>query len=357
MARKSKGRGTAAAFGMLLLLAGLVGGGVLFALSIRRPTQAVEGFARAPVGCTTTLDFTETGVFFVFEDVGPPVEIPEGGCEPTADPSRSFAFEMSGPDGPVVPRADGSLSYDTGDYIGASVARIEVEVPGEYEIVVVGDDPSAAAAIGRDPDDGVEDLRQRAILVAIIGGVLGLLLLILAGRRSKKAAAFLTPDGPGWDLRDASKDTIPAPDISHLAQRPVNPHAPFEQVSIAPDLDEVDAMLAQAARPEPASPWAPPAVGDAAPTAAISALPDAADSPAEVVPEPASAVAAVAAEVVPEPEAEVAVVAEVVAEPPSDGAEAVDQSESAPQPETEQTRPSPDGAGTGSVWDTPPDEV
>jgi len=273
MARKSKGRGTAAAFGLLLLFAGVVGGAVLFAMSVRRPTQAVEGFARAPVGCTTTLEFTDTGVFYVFEDVGPAVEISAGGCQATADPSRTFAFEMSGPDGPVVPRADQSLSYDEGDYVGTSVASVRIDAPGEYEIVVVGEDPAAVAAIGRDPQDGVDELRQRAIAVAAIGIVLGALLLILAGRRSKKAAAFLAPDGPGWSKREDSPVSIPAPDITQLAQQPVNPHAPSEQVTIAPGLDQVDAMLAQPAQPEPTSPWGPPAVGGNAAHAAPDAPP------------------------------------------------------------------------------------
>lgn len=272
MAIQSKGRGTAAAFGLLLLVAGLVGGGLLYAESVRRPTQVVEGFARAPVGCTTTLEFTDTGVFYVFEDVGPAIEIAEGDCEPTADPTRSFAFEISGPNGPVVPRSDNSLSYDVADYVGVSVARVEIEVAGQYELVVVGDDPSAVAAVGRDPDEDVDELRQRAIIVAIVGTVLGLLLLLLAGRRSKKAAKYVAPDGPGWSLRAPPQDKIPEAEGALDTQRPVNPHAPAEQVAIAPGLDEVDAMLEQAAVPKSASPWAPPTIGQAAPVA--DPLPD-----------------------------------------------------------------------------------
>lgn len=253
MARKSKGRGTAAAFGLLFLFAGLVGGGVLFVLSQRRPAQAVDGFARAPIGCTTTLDFTETGVFYVFEELAGVSEVPDGGCQPTADPTQAFAFQLRGPDGPVVPRADVTVSYDTGDQVGSSVARIEIVTAGEYEIVVVGDDPAVVAAIGRDPDDGVDLLRRRSVIVAVVGVVLGALLLVLAGRRSKKAAEFLPPAGPGWGPQPTPADPAGVPTDTRSGQVPVNPHTPPEPVAIAPTLDELAEIAAR-----PPSPWAPP---------------------------------------------------------------------------------------------------
>ena len=67
---RSRGRGTAAAFGFILLFAGLIGGGVLYVRSLMWHDDAVEAFARAGVGCTTTLQFTETGTFYVFEETG-----------------------------------------------------------------------------------------------------------------------------------------------------------------------------------------------------------------------------------------------------------------------------------------------
>jgi len=263
MARKSKGRGTAATFGLLLLFGGLIGGGVLYALSVRRPAEAVAGFARAPVGCETTLDFTETGTFYVFHDLGGVIDVPVGGCQPTADPTKTFGFELRGLDGPVVPRADLSLSYDTDDHLGHSVARIEITTVGRYQIEVVGDDPAVVAAIGRDPEDGVADLRLRAIMVAVIGVVLGALLLVLAGRRSSKAAQFLAPDGPGWGPGQRAM-TLEIPDEPRVARVPVNPHLPDEQVAIAPQLSELDALMARRSPPAPA-PWAPPVPGESSP--------------------------------------------------------------------------------------------
>ena len=269
MARKSKGRGTAAAFGMLLLFAGLVGGGVLYMRSVSRPSAAVDGFARASVGCTTTLRFTETGTFFVFKDLGPVNDAPSGGCQPAADPTQTFAFELRGNDGPVVPRADDQLSYDTDDHLGNSVARIEIDSAGEYQLVVVGDDPAVAAAIGRDPDDGVDELRQRAILVATFGVVLGVLLLVLAGRRSNRAAAFLAPDGPGWGPRQNAERVV-VPDEPGVVRSAVNPHLPDEQVSIAGPLSEVNELLSRPRMPRPVSPWAPPVLGGTATNPAVA---------------------------------------------------------------------------------------
>ncbi len=258
MARQSRGRGTAAVLGMLLLLAGLVGGGLLFVRSQRWPTQAVEGFARAPVGCTTTLRFTETGTFFVFRELGGVEPAPAGGCQPLADPTQTFAFELTGPDGPVVPRADDSLAYDTDQGLGESVARVEITTAGEYELQVVGDDPAVVAAIGRDPDDGVQDFRRSAVLVAVFGVVLGVLLLWLAGRRSKRAAKFAPPDGAVRTPPQGAGASIWSADANSPWQTPVNPHDPPAPVTIAPPLSEADGMLA-AGR----SVWGPPAAGDA----------------------------------------------------------------------------------------------
>jgi hypothetical protein len=259
MGIKSRGRGTAAAFGLLLLFAGLIGGGVLYVLSVRRPTQAVDAFARAPVGCTTTLDFTESGTFFVYEESDAVPESIDGGCQPAADPLQSFGFELTGPAGPIVPRRDDSVEYDTSDHTGRSIARIEIDRLGEYEIAVFGDDVATLAAIGRDPDDGVGELRRGALIVAVAGVVLGLLLLVLAGRRSRKAATYAAPDGPGWGPRPTGAPGSWPPEPPRVGQVPINPHQPAEPAHVA--------TPTTTARPgTPAgtgSIWAPPTAADA----------------------------------------------------------------------------------------------
>jgi len=249
MGVKSQGRGTAAALGLFLLFAGLVGGGVLYVVAQRRPAQSVEGFARAPVGCTTTLDFTETGTFYVYEEVGA-ASIADGGCQPVADPSAAFEAVFTGDLTPDDVTADDSISYDVDGFDGRSIQRVEVTEAGQYSVAVTGNDLTVVAALGRDPDDGVDGLTRAALVVAIGGAVLGLLLLVLSGRRSKRAATVTPPEGPGWvpsTVTDTGTPDAPwPPEAPRLDQVPVNPHAP--ETTPQP----------QPAPVAPPSPWQPP---------------------------------------------------------------------------------------------------
>lgn len=207
-----------AAFGLFCLLAGLVGGIALYVIAERRPAQSVDGFARAPIGCNTTLEFAETGIFYVFEEIGAdPADIANG-CQPVADPTARFSVEFDGESTPARITGAVGISYDTGGYDGRSVQLVEIVEPGLYTIAVTGDDLAVAAAIGRDPDDGVEELRRAALILAGAGAGLGLLLLTLSGRRSKRAAS-----APGTKQFAAGPSMVGGP---ITGQVPVNPHAP-----------------------------------------------------------------------------------------------------------------------------------
>jgi hypothetical protein len=259
MAVTSRGRGLAAALGLFCLFVGLVGGAVLYLVAQRRPAQTVEGFARAPVGCVTTLEFAETGTFYVFEEVGADIEAIANGCEPAIDPTARFDVVFTGALRPEV-IADGvsSVSYDVAGFDGRSVQQLEITAPGQYTIEVTGDDPTVAAAIGRDPDAGVDDLQRAASILAIAGTVLGLLLLIVSGRRSKRAATVMAPSGPGWGPtpRATGEPTIAGGPIS--GQVPVNPHAPSGPPAWQPPSGEAaDDTTAPAVPPLPATPASP----------------------------------------------------------------------------------------------------
>jgi hypothetical protein len=259
MGIKSKGRGTAAAFGLLLVFAGIVGALVLFFFSTRRHDDAIDSFARASVGCTTTLDFVETGTFYVYEEEGPSGAASSGACEPAATSEPEFGFELSDGDGSIVPtRADSSVKYDSDQYVGQSIARFEVDDVGVYDVVVVGPNASIVASIGRDPDDGVDKLRQGAILVGVAGILLGALLLMLAGRRSKKAAVVGIPDGPGWGPRPQTRPDTWPPEIPRIPQIPVNPQQPDEEVGAASPPPPLPERPVRTAAPG-TSVWAPPA--------------------------------------------------------------------------------------------------
>src|SRR4029079_12481655 len=72
---------------------------------------------------------------------------------------------------------------------------------GTYELDVRGDSVESWAAVGRDPSENVDEMRRGAIIVALLGVLLGGLLLALAGWRSKKASTPSIPEGPGWGPR------------------------------------------------------------------------------------------------------------------------------------------------------------
>ncbi len=252
MAVKSRGRGAAAALGLFCLFAGLVGGAVLYVVAQRRPAQTVEGFARAPVGCNTTLEFGETGTFYVFEEVGADAVEVGNGCQPVADPTSSFGVEFSGELTPASTDDDESLSYDVSGFDGRSVQSIEIAEPGQYTIEVTGNDLTVVAAVGRDPDERIDGLRQAALILAIVGIVLGLLLLTLSGRRSKRAATVTMPSGPGWGPTQRSGSKAPTEGGPLTGQVPVNPHAPPEFVATwkPPTGEAADDLAA----PEPTTP-------------------------------------------------------------------------------------------------------
>lgn len=250
MGTKAKGRGVAAAFGLLLVLAGIAGAVVLWVMADRRPEQAVEGFARGPVGCTTTLEFSDTGTFFVFEErVGTETDAFDE-CEPVASPEGAFGVELV--DGEIVAltRAETSISYDTADAVGQSILQLEIVEAGRFELVVEGPDPSVVAAVGRDPDQGVAELRSGAAVVGVLGVLLGSLLLLVSGRRSKRAASYGPPESPGWGPQPQPVTAWPPEPPRLVVQQPINPMLPPES-AVAPESPP------EAEEPV-TSPWAPP---------------------------------------------------------------------------------------------------
>lgn len=237
MPKRGHGRGAIASIGLLLLLAGLLGGGLLWVLSQREPNRAAEAFARAAPGCTTTLTFANPGDYWVYEELSGVLE-PAGGCVPSTNPGLQFTFDLrdaTGRDLPIV--EDESMTYDLDAGAATSRARFTITEPGTYEISVLGSDPAVVAAIGGDPEAGVARLRQGAIAAAIAGGVLGVLLLWASGRRSRRAATFANPEDPGWGVTERDKLRRAAaqqgeswpPALPDIRQVPVNPHAPDER--------------------------------------------------------------------------------------------------------------------------------
>src|SRR5690606_19084684 len=112
MARRAAARRIAAVLGVALLVAGVVLAAVLLAIAPRYRDRHVDDLARGGVGCTTPLEFTRTGTFYVFEEVASRSEAEAAGCPANPQPG-DFRVELRR-DGDLVDLVpDTSASYDS----------------------------------------------------------------------------------------------------------------------------------------------------------------------------------------------------------------------------------------------------
>ena len=179
MTSKRTGRGTVL-FGLVVLLAGLGGAVVLYLLSLQRGEDAIRDLARAPVGCDTTLSFSDTGTFYVFiEHLGRLEEI-DGDCDTTTD-----EYSRDPEDEPVVTitlvdedgnqieldRLDEEFTYSLDDsFAGTATRQFEIETTGDYVMTVESSDgDDFVVAVGRDPADLSDTMRIAALGVGSRG--------------------------------------------------------------------------------------------------------------------------------------------------------------------------------------------
>ena len=223
---RSRGRGAAAAFGFILLFAGLIGGGVLFVLSTQRHDKAIEKFARAGVGCTTSLEFSKSGTFYVYAETAGDFDPQEIGCEPQATPNQAFFVEFNGP-APVSPR--GTRPSRT-----TPTTSPERPWPGSRS-------PSRERMSWRfaatAPTRGRRSAATRRTTSTRCGAARSssppsascwaACCWLLAGWRSKRASTPSIPEGPGWDLRPGEMRVRAwPPEPPRIPQVPINPHQP-----------------------------------------------------------------------------------------------------------------------------------
>lgn len=188
MVSSGRGRRTGAA-----VLVGLVGAALGVALMLSAGlarTATVEGFARAPVGCTTTLQFDRAGVFTLYLETKGSVEQVDGDCSLNGTSydhqgaDASVQTDLSTPDGASVPveTVDLTRRYDTGSYRGTSVGVARISAPGEYRLMVRSEANDVVVAVGGSPDADSR-LLQLGGVVAIVLGLLGSLVVMGTGRR------------------------------------------------------------------------------------------------------------------------------------------------------------------------------
>lgn len=205
MASSSSRRPLLVGLGALFIMAGLAAAAVLWTSAGSRERDAVEGFARAPVGCDTTLDFVETGSYYVFLESSGTVDSVDGDCDVEGDydvaGSRTpdVEVEIQDPDGDDL--SDdldddvGDVAYDVevdgANFVGESIFTIEIEQFNDHVIRVASDDvdETFVVALGRDPGDGVVALRGGAVAAGLVGLLAGVALVLLGVRRRTSTVA------------------------------------------------------------------------------------------------------------------------------------------------------------------------
>jgi hypothetical protein len=242
------------AIGMMLFV-GLVGAGVgLWAASGERRANNVAGFARAPAGCDTTLDFDSTGTFVVFfETSGEFTKLP-GACDAERSYDRDVddiadpELTLLGPDGvgidfDVAPE----VRYDVDGFVGASMRTVQIETLGDHLLQVgfTSGEPFAVA-VGRSPDTGVALLRWAAVASAFSGFVLGGGFLAFATRPRVGPTMPVAPWVPNEHVWPLAPPGFPVPPPTTGATGPP-PNTPPQQ-PLAPTTE----------RDQPGSIWAPP---------------------------------------------------------------------------------------------------
>jgi len=188
-----------AVLGVVLLVGGIATAVALLVLGPRYRDRQIDDLARAAVGCTTPLAFTQTGTFYVYQELDSPAAAGSSTCPATAA-GGTFGFELRDPAGGAVPvTEDHSVGYDDGDHAGTSLARFEVPAPGTYAIAVQGPSTATAAAVGPDPGSVSSSYRTWALINGIAGLLLGVGFLVASGAigrsREPEAAPAAMPVG------------------------------------------------------------------------------------------------------------------------------------------------------------------
>jgi hypothetical protein len=277
MASKRTGRGTVL-FGLLVLFAGLAGAVVLFVLSRQRGDDAIRDLARAPVGCDTTLSFSDTGTFYVFIEHLGSLDALDGDCETPEEYSRDpedeprVTITLTDGDGNEIEldRVGDEFTYSLDDsFAGTATRQVEIESTGDYVVTVESPDgDDFVVAIGRDPAAVANTMLVGALASAIAGIVLGLLLVLIGVRRGRRARRIATaytaePRWPDGAPLPTAPPTMQAP-LTERMPAPTGPGAwspdvPVGPPAAAPDRPPPSALQGSTGQPTP-SPFAPPQV-------------------------------------------------------------------------------------------------
>lgn len=195
-------KGKGALFGgIALIVLGVGAGAALIVMSGSNEEETVKKFARAPAGCTTTLEFEKAATFTLYLETKGSTDDVGGDCEGDGTaydrsdeglPDVSLSLVDENGTEVTLDDADGS-SYSSGDFAGTAYQQVRIEQPGTYRLTVTSDESNFAIAVGGDAKGDSEMMMIGGIAAAAGGVLLGGLVLLL-GRRKKTAP----PQAPMW---------------------------------------------------------------------------------------------------------------------------------------------------------------
>ena len=184
-----------------MLIAGLLAAVGLWYSAGQRQSDAVRNFARAPVGCDTTLNFEAAGEFLVFVETEGEISAVTGSCVAPGSFGElgspqdlpPVRLVLTGPDGTEVALdARTGVDYAAAGSAGQLIQTFVVGKSGSYVLRVEPTNDSEPAgfaiAIGRDPSEGVQSLQLGAFASGIAGLIVGLSLIATSRRRGSPAA-------------------------------------------------------------------------------------------------------------------------------------------------------------------------
>ncbi|MEM1332870.1 MAG: hypothetical protein AAGG08_05370, partial [Actinomycetota bacterium] len=209
---------------------GVVLGGVTWFVAGARADDAVEGLARAAVGCDTTLDFAAAGDYLVYVETQGQLPAVRGDCDASGDfdlgteTAPTVTVSIVDPDGDEVTLLSrrGREEYGRAGASGISLARVQIDTPGDHVVrVESASEATFAVAIGSDPVSGLGALRALAIVVAVVGVAVGA--VVMARSRGGPKPAVLVSDSTGGF--DASMWSSPSPTGPPPMRTPSGPPA------------------------------------------------------------------------------------------------------------------------------------
>lgn len=184
----------------LLWLLGIVITVAAFVVAMRGVEQndrLVADLVRVPAGCATTVDVSASGTYFVYVETKGRVDSIDG-CD---NDSRTYNTD-SAPDvdvtildraGDMVEQtSDDTVSYSTPSGVGRSISSFEAAEPGRYVIEVRSATRSAVVTVG--VDAAVE--KNRLVLIAVVGVLVGLLMMAVALIATVRRRRRPTATGP-----------------------------------------------------------------------------------------------------------------------------------------------------------------